>query len=91
VAASYVLAYVTGRPLLDDLPPSTALNPSETAQVVTAVGALSTAIGMSVAAVVKAVALLIHARADMERARTGQQPPALPEPEGEPASGDGRG
>ncbi|GGT10211.1 NACHT domain-containing protein [Streptomyces chromofuscus] len=88
-ATAFALAYATGRPLLDD-PPSTSLEPSETAQVVTAVGALSTAIGMSVAAVIKAVALLIHARADMERARTGLPPQPLPEPEGEPAPSDDR-
>ncbi|MFE6406663.1 NACHT domain-containing protein [Streptomyces sp. NPDC057837] len=86
-AAAYVVAYVTGRPLLEA--PRTSLEPSDTAQVVTAVGALTTAVGMSVAAVIKAVALLIHARADMERARTGQQP-ALPEPDGEPAPSDDR-
>ncbi|GAA3005074.1 hypothetical protein Sfulv_47920 [Streptomyces fulvorobeus] len=85
---AYALAYATGRPLLDD-PPSTLLDPSESAQVITAAGALSTAVGMSVAAVVKAVALLIHTGADRERARTGRRPP-LPEPEGQPAPSDDR-
>ncbi|MER5941020.1 NACHT domain-containing protein [Streptomyces sp. NPDC001928] len=89
-ATAYALAYVTGHQLLED-PPSTPLDPSETAQVVTAIGALSTAVGMSAAAVIKAVALLIHARADMERARTGRQPEPLPEPDGEPAPSDDRG
>ncbi|MEU5363878.1 NACHT domain-containing protein [Streptomyces sp. NPDC005925] len=88
--AAYAVAHVTGRPLLDH-PPSSGLEPSETAQVITAVGALGTAIGMSAAAVIKAVALLIHARADMHRARTGL--PAQPAPEepeeGEPARSGG--
>ncbi|MEU5699736.1 NACHT domain-containing protein [Streptomyces aurantiacus] len=87
--AAYALAYVSGRPLLDDRP-STSLGPSETAQVITAVGALSTAIGMSLAAMIKAVALLIHARADMERARTGRDREPLPEPEGESSTSDDR-
>ncbi|MDK1347004.1 hypothetical protein QNO09_27620 [Streptomyces sp. 378] len=88
-AAAYALAYISGRPLLEH-PPSAPLGPSGTAQVVTAVGALTTAIGMSVAAVIKAVALLIHARADMERARTGRQAQPLAEPEDQTTSSEER-
>ncbi|MGW1761541.1 hypothetical protein [Streptomyces mirabilis] len=81
---AYAAAYLTGRPVLDSIQ-SNQLGPSETAQVITAIGALGSAIGLSAAAVIKAVALLIHARADMERARSGQP---RSEPELDPASGD---
>jgi hypothetical protein len=43
--------------------------PSETAQVITAVGGLGLAIGTSIAAIIKAYALLIRARADFTRAK----------------------
>ncbi|MFD5573507.1 NACHT domain-containing protein [Streptomyces cadmiisoli] len=88
-AVAWFVARLAGGPLLDGSLENR-LGPSETAQVITAVGALGTAVGMSAAAIIKAVALLIHARADMERARTGRpqvQPQAEPEPE--PTSGEG--
>ncbi|GHD01053.1 hypothetical protein GCM10010313_13150 [Streptomyces violarus] len=73
----YALAYLTGQPVLSR-PVHGAFSPSETAQVVTAVGALVSAVGMSAAAVIRAVALLIHARNDAGRARAGlpSAPPA---------------
>ncbi|SDS73486.1 Histidine kinase-like ATPase domain-containing protein [Streptomyces sp. TLI_053] len=46
-------------------------SPSDTAQIITAVGGLMTATGLSVAGILKALALLVHARADMVRAREG--------------------
>ncbi|NEC23526.1 hypothetical protein [Streptomyces parvus] len=70
--------------------------PSDTAQVVAAVGALATGIGTLVAGTIKAIALLIHARADMERARAGlqraqpQEPAAEPEAGGDGTSGQGQ-
>lgn len=66
----YALAYLTGQPVLAR-PVHGAFSPSETAQVVTAIGALVSAVGMSAAAVIRAVALLIHARNDAVRARAG--------------------
>ena len=66
----YALAYLTGQPVLAR-PVHGAFSPSETAQVVTAIGALVSAVGMSAAAVIRAVALLIHARSDAVRARAG--------------------
>ncbi|WP_129796610.1 NACHT domain-containing protein [Streptomyces sp. F001] len=85
-ATAWLMAYLAGRPVLE-APAGDRLDPSETAQVITAVGALGTALGMSAAAIIKAVALLIHARADMERARTGR-PQVQVQPEPEPVSGD---
>ncbi|MFE2039093.1 hypothetical protein ACFXBB_38930 [Streptomyces scopuliridis] len=81
---AYLAAYLAGRPVLDRIQ-SDQLGPSETAQVITAIGALGSAIGLSTAAIIKAMALLIHARADMERARSGQP---RSQPELDPASGD---
>ncbi|MFH8977140.1 hypothetical protein [Streptomyces sp. NPDC017890] len=81
---AYLVAYLAGRPVLDSIQ-SDQLGPSETVQVIAAIGALGSAIGMSTAAVSKAVALLIHARADMERARSGQP---RSEQELEPGPGD---
>ncbi|MEU2072517.1 nSTAND1 domain-containing NTPase [Streptomyces anulatus] len=72
----FALAYLTGQPVVSR-PAHSAFNPSETAQVVTAIGALVSAIGMSAAAVIRAVALLIHARNDTARVRAGL-PPAPP-------------
>jgi hypothetical protein len=69
----YSLAYVTGQPVLAG-PGQDAFSPSDTAQVVTAIGAMISAVGMSAAAVIKAVALLIHARNDTVRARAGLPP-----------------
>lgn len=83
-AVTYLLAYLAGRSVLDTIQ-SDQLGPSETAQVIAAIGALGSAIGMSTAAIIKAVALLIHARADMERARSGQPPS---QPEVDPATAD---
>ncbi|WP_328868751.1 hypothetical protein OHT76_00820 [Streptomyces sp. NBC_00287] len=64
-------------------------SPSDTAQVLTAIGGLTTAVGLSIAGVLKALALLVHARADMVRARAGLPPSPSGEevvspPEGEP-------
>ncbi|MFC9502735.1 hypothetical protein [Streptomyces sp. NPDC057002] len=69
----YVVAYLTGQPVVGR-PTQDAFSPSETAQVVTAIGALVSAVGMSAAAVIRAVALLIHARNDAVRARAGLPP-----------------
>jgi hypothetical protein len=81
---AYLAAYLAGRPVLNSIQ-SDQLGPSETVQVITAIGALGSAIGLSTAAIIKAVALLIHARADMERARSGQP---SSQPELDPVSGD---
>ncbi|MFD5305138.1 nSTAND1 domain-containing NTPase [Streptomyces rochei] len=74
-ALGYALAYLTGQPVLAR-PVQDTFSPSDTAQIVTAIGAMISAVGMSAAAVIKAVALLIHARNDTLRARAGL--PAAP-------------
>ena len=71
--AGYGVAFAAVRGVLDSVAHDR-FGPSDTAQVITAVGGLTTAVGVSVAAVIKAVALLIHSRADMLRARAGLPP-----------------
>lgn len=82
---AYVIAFATAYGALSDLG-NDRFSPSDTAQVITAIGGLTTAVGLSIAGVLKALALLVHARADMVRARAGLPPTdpdsADPSPDG---------
>ncbi|OEU95120.1 hypothetical protein DB35_03820 [Streptomyces abyssalis] len=69
----YAVAFSATRGVLESVAHDR-FNPSDTAQLITAVGGLTTAVGLSIAAVIKAVALLVHSRADMLRARAGLPP-----------------
>lgn len=79
----YVIAGFATRNVLDSLQRQQ-FDPSDTAQLITAIGGLTTAVGLSIAGVVKAFALLVHARADMVRARQ-----SLPPAEGSPVPDEG--
>jgi len=68
-----VISYFAFRGLFERVPHK-GFQASDTAQVITAVGALATAIGTGIAAILKAYALLIQARADMIRAKTSLPP-----------------
>ncbi|MFI1398658.1 hypothetical protein [Streptomyces sp. NPDC020681] len=83
----YAIAYFVARGLFERVP-GQGFQPSDTAQMVTAVSALATAVGAGIASILKAYALLVQARADMIRAKASLPPagessiPAQPE-EGE--------
>lgn len=81
--AGYVIAGFATHDVLESLQ-RRQFDPSDTAQLLTAIGGLTTAVGFSIAGVVKAFALLVHARADMVRARQ-----SLPPAEGTPAPDEG--
>ncbi|MFD4533550.1 hypothetical protein ACFWNL_17660 [Kitasatospora sp. NPDC058397] len=74
-AVAYLVAYVAARSALDDIA-SARFSPSDTAQVITAIGGAVAAGAAGVAGIIKACAVLIHARAEMVRARA-----SLPSPE----------
>lgn len=71
---SFYVTYKTTAGILD-VHGGVQFEPSETGQILTAVGGMVLAIGTGCAAVVKAIALLLHARADILRARA-----SLPSP-----------
>ncbi|MEV3856087.1 hypothetical protein AB0J38_17400 [Streptomyces sp. NPDC050095] len=83
----YVVASFATRGLLGNIQQGR-FSPSDTAQLVTAIGGLTTAVGLSVAGVVKALALLVHARADMVRARAGLPPSPQAEESVSPVDGE---
>jgi hypothetical protein len=83
-----VIAYFAFRGLFERVP-SKGFQASDTAQVITAVGALATAVGTALAAILKAYALLIQARADMIRAKASLPPPDESSVPAEPDAGDG--
>ncbi|GLX17022.1 hypothetical protein Slala02_53490 [Streptomyces lavendulae subsp. lavendulae] len=87
--AGYAVSAFATHDLLESLQ-HRRFSPSDTAQVITAIGGLTTAVGFSVAGVLKALALLVHARADMVRAREGLPPGdgAAVAGEGEPPTAD---
>ncbi|MBP2053190.1 adenosylcobinamide amidohydrolase [Streptomyces griseochromogenes] len=69
----YVISAFATRSVLESIQHGQ-FSPSDTAQIITAIGGLTTAVGLSIAAVLKALALLVHARADMVRARESLPP-----------------
>jgi hypothetical protein len=72
-AVLYLVAYLVSKPVFTDVQHAK-FAPSDTAQVIAAVGSLGLAIGTSVAAVIRAWSLLLRARADVIRARHGIPP-----------------
>ncbi|MFT2017397.1 hypothetical protein ACMA1D_16380 [Streptomyces sp. 796.1] len=81
----YLLTVVLGVPAFDEVA-SASFNPSETAQLLTSVGALASAIGFSIASIIRAVAQLKHSQADLERARRGQSASPADAAPSEPAA-----
>ncbi|GAA2772292.1 hypothetical protein GCM10010493_82180 [Streptomyces lavendulae subsp. grasserius] len=86
-AVGYVISVVATGAVMESVQQDR-FSPSDTAQVITAVGGLATAVGLSIAGVLKALALLVHARADMVRARASLPPAEAPvaADEGEPTT-----
>ncbi|GAA4078356.1 hypothetical protein [Streptomyces shaanxiensis] len=86
----YAIAFLAGRPLLDE-PHPLGFDASETAQVIVAIAGLTSGVTAGAAAIIKAVAHLTYARADLLRAR-GNQPRSEtgedPDAEMQPASGE---
>ncbi len=76
-AAGYVIAAMATGSVVESIQQDR-FSPSDTAQVITAIGGLATAVGVSVAGILKALALLVHARADMVRARVSLPPVEAP-------------
>ncbi|MDQ0989206.1 putative membrane protein [Streptomyces sp. V3I7] len=68
---AFVVAWACTRSAVGGFQQHGTLMPSDTAQVIAAIGATGLGIGSGIAAVIKAIALLTGARADLVRAREG--------------------